>query len=215
MDPRVQPLAAILRLNTRLLLNCLEGLSDEMARVRHATGVNSATFIAAHVTDSRYFLLQTLGSALENPLSRFLDKAKTIDEVRTWPSLDTVRGAWKDVSAALDTLEPEGARNSTKGLGLYKFVESENEKALNKAKKDLDNFKSISGSSYQEDQTGEPTMADELVVPEMKKVPQDLSGYVTFLHPWMNEVVSQFVLMLMFWIMAFCTLIALKIKDLR
>ena len=54
-----------------------------------------------------------------------------------------------------------------------------------------------------------------MVVPEMKKVPQDLSGYVTFLHPWMNEVVSQFVLMLMFWIMAFCTLIALKIKDLR
>jgi uncharacterized damage-inducible protein DinB len=103
MDPRVQPLAAILRLNTRLLLNCLEGFSDEMARVRHATGVNSAIFIAAHVTDSRFFLLQTLGGALENPLSRFLDKAKTIDEVRTWPSLDTVRGAWKDVSAALDT----------------------------------------------------------------------------------------------------------------
>jgi len=103
MDPRVQPLAAILRLNTRLLLNCLEGLSDEMARVRHATGVNSATFIAAHVTDSRFFLLQTLGSALENPLSRFLDKAKTIDEVTTWPALDTVRSAWKDVSAALDT----------------------------------------------------------------------------------------------------------------
>jgi hypothetical protein len=117
--------------------------------------------------------------------------------------------------STLDTLEPEGARNSTKGLGLYKFVESENEKALNKAKKDLDNFKNISGSSYQENQSGEPSMADELVVPEMKKVPQDLSGYVTFLHPWMNEVVSQFVLMLMFWIMAFCTLIALKIKDLR
>jgi ABC-type multidrug transport system ATPase subunit/pSer/pThr/pTyr-binding forkhead associated (FHA) protein len=117
--------------------------------------------------------------------------------------------------STLDTLEPEGARSSTKGLGLYKFVETENEKALNKAKKDLDNFKSISGSSYQEDQTGEPSLADELAVPEMKKVPQDLSGYVTFLHPWMNEVVSQFVLMLMFWIMAFCTLIALKIKDLR
>ena len=103
MDPRVQPLAAILRLNTRLLLNCLDGLSDEIARVRHASGVNSATFIAAHVTDSRFFLLQTLGGALENPLSRFLDKAKTIDEITKWPALDTVRSAWKDVSEALDT----------------------------------------------------------------------------------------------------------------
>lgn len=102
MDPRVQPLAAILRLNTRLLLNCLEGLSDEMARVRHASGVNSATFIAAHVTDSRHFLLRMLGGALENPLSRFLDKAKTIDEITEWPPLDAVRTAWRDVSSALD-----------------------------------------------------------------------------------------------------------------
>ena len=103
MDLRVQPLAAILKLNTRLLLNCLEGLSDEAARVRHASGVNSVTFIAAHVTDSRYFLLRTLGGALENPLSRFLDKAKTINEITEWPPLDAVRTAWKDVSAALDT----------------------------------------------------------------------------------------------------------------
>jgi len=103
MDLRVQPLAAILKLNTRLLLNCLEGLSDEAARVRRASGVNSVTFIAAHVTDSRYFLLRTLGGALENPLSRFLDKAKTIDEITEWPPLDAVRTAWKDVSAALDT----------------------------------------------------------------------------------------------------------------
>src|SRR6476620_4879164 len=76
MDPRVQPLAAILRLNTRLLLNCLDGLSDEMARVRHASGVNSAPFIAAHGTASRFFLLQTLGEALENPLSRFLTRRR-------------------------------------------------------------------------------------------------------------------------------------------
>jgi uncharacterized damage-inducible protein DinB len=103
MDPRVEPLAAILRLNTRLFLNCLDGLTDDTARLRHAGGVNSATFIAAHVTDSRHFLLRTLGGALENPLSPFLDKARSIDEMSDWPALDAVRSAWKDVSAALDT----------------------------------------------------------------------------------------------------------------
>jgi ABC-type multidrug transport system ATPase subunit/pSer/pThr/pTyr-binding forkhead associated (FHA) protein len=138
-----------------------------------------------------------------------LNKVVSMTMPAAW-SFDTMKRF-----STLDTLEPEGARSSTKGLGLYKYVESENEKALNKAKKDLDNFKNISGNNYQESQTGEPSMADELVVPDMKKVPQDLSGYVTFLHPWMNEVVSQFVLMLMFWIMAFCTLIALKLKDIR
>ena len=103
MDPRVEPLAAILRLNTRLFLNCLDGLTDATARLRHASGVNSATFIAAHLTDSRFFILRTFGGGLENPLSPFLDKAKTIDEITSWPSLDSVRTAWADVSTALDS----------------------------------------------------------------------------------------------------------------
>jgi uncharacterized damage-inducible protein DinB len=102
MDARVEPLAAILRLNTRLLINCLAGLTDETARVRHGDGVNSATFIAAHVTDSRFFILRTLGGSLENPLSASLDKAKGIDDITEWPALDTIRTAWTDVSAAID-----------------------------------------------------------------------------------------------------------------
>jgi ABC-type multidrug transport system ATPase subunit/pSer/pThr/pTyr-binding forkhead associated (FHA) protein len=131
----------------------------------------------------------------------------------------TIPAAWSFDTmkrfSTLDTLEPEGARAATKGVGLYKHVESENEKALAKAKKDLENFKNISGSNYQEGQSSDPSMADELVVPEMKKVPEDLSSYVTFLHPWMNEVLNQFVLMLMFWMLTFATLIVLKLRDIR
>ena len=104
MDPRAQPLAAILRLNTRLLRNCLDGVSDEMARIRHAAGVNSAAFIAAHVTDSRFFLLRTLGGSLDNPLSAMLDEANGIDDITDWPSLDAIRAAWMNVSSAIDTL---------------------------------------------------------------------------------------------------------------
>jgi hypothetical protein len=117
--------------------------------------------------------------------------------------------------STLDTLEPEGAKASTKGKGLYRYIESENESALNKAKKDLENFKTVSGGSYQQNETGEPSMADELEVPEMKKIPADLSGYITFLHPWMNEVLNQFVLMLMFWVLTLSALVVLKLKDIR
>ena len=102
MDLRAHPLAAILRLNRRLLLNCLDGLSDETARIRRADGVNSATFIAAHVTDARFFLLRTLGGSLDNPLSAMLDKATRIDDITDWPSLDTIRAAWTSVSSTLD-----------------------------------------------------------------------------------------------------------------
>lgn len=116
--------------------------------------------------------------------------------------------------SGLETLEPEGATQRTKNLGLYKYVETENEKVLDKARKDLEDFKQISGGQFQA-APGESTMADRLAVPAMKTLPDDLSTYVTFLHPWMNEVVSQFVLMLMFWMLAVSTLIALRLRDIR
>jgi len=142
-------------------------------------------------------------SGLSKPISMIVPAAWSFDTMKRF--------------SGLETLEPEGAnpRDKTKGLGLYKFVEAENEKALEKAKKDLDNFKQISGGSYQGDGSGDPTMADDLAVPDMKKVPEDLSGYITFLHPWMNEIVNQFVLVLMFWILTLCTLIVLRLKDIR
>jgi uncharacterized damage-inducible protein DinB len=101
MDPRVKSLAEILRLNTRLLINCLDGLTDQTAQVRHGSGVNSAAFIAAHVADSRFYLLRTLGGARDNPLSAYLDKASSIDEITELPSLDSIRDAWSCVSADL------------------------------------------------------------------------------------------------------------------
>ena len=56
------------------------------------------------------------------------------------------------------------------------------------------------------------------VEPELgnvKKIPENLSPYVTFLHPWMlNEVVSQIVLMLMFGMLVIVTLIVLRLQDL-
>jgi ABC transport system ATP-binding/permease protein len=117
--------------------------------------------------------------------------------------------------STLDTLEPEGSnpRGKNKGLGLYCFIESENEKTLEKAKRDIDDFKRMGGSQFQDETTGENPLNEKLAVPEMKKIPEDLSGYVTFLHPWMNEVLNQIVLMLMFWSMAVLTLIVLRLKD--
>ena len=138
-----------------------------------------------------------------------LNKVVSMTMPAAW-SFDTMKRF-----STLDTLEPEGAKASTKGKGLYRYIESENESALNKAKKDLENFKTVSGGSYQQNETGEPSMADELEVPEMKKIPADLSGYITFLHPWMNEVLNQFVLMLMFWVLTLSALVVLKLKDIR
>lgn len=117
--------------------------------------------------------------------------------------------------STLDTLEPEGSdpKGETKGLGLYKFIEEENDKTLVKAKRDIEDFKRIAGPDYQNDPNGPNPLTDKLEVPEIKKLPDDLSGYVTYLHPQMHEILNQAVLMLMFFISTIFTLFVLRIRN--
>ena len=86
MDPRITSLAAIFELNTDLLLNCLDGLSQGDAQRRLDGGGNSIIFLAAHLADTRHFLLGRLGHPLANPLSRYLADAQSIEDGcrRSW-----------------------------------------------------------------------------------------------------------------------------------
>jgi uncharacterized damage-inducible protein DinB len=94
MDIRIVPLAEILRLNTVLFRNCLDGLSDEQAAVRPTGATNSAAFIAAHLASSRFFLLKTLGVEEADPLAPYLDGRKGIDDIAQLPSLREIQSAW-------------------------------------------------------------------------------------------------------------------------
>ena len=82
MDARISPLADILRLNTRLFRNCLDGLTDAQAAVRPAPGTNNVAFVAAHLADSRFYLLKLLGAERDNPLARHLTVGQSLDEVK-------------------------------------------------------------------------------------------------------------------------------------
>lgn len=118
--------------------------------------------------------------------------------------------------STLDTLEPEGAnpKGKTKGKGLYGHIEAENERTLEKARQDFESYKRTMESRYQDSPAETPDNVDPAAV-TIRKVPDDLSGYVTFLHPWMNEVVNQIVLMLMFGLLSLATLVVLRLKDNR
>ena len=106
MDPRIVPLSHILRLNTRLLRNCLDGMSDDAAALRPSPTMNNAAFIAAHCGDARYYLLRLLGVELDNPFAPYLAGARSIDDVAQLPSLAVIREAWTSASHALrDCLE--------------------------------------------------------------------------------------------------------------
>jgi uncharacterized damage-inducible protein DinB len=101
MDPRIAPLTEILRLNTRLFRNCLDGVTDEKAARRPSASTNSAVFVAAHVADARFYLLRVLGAAQPNPLAAFLEGARSIDDVKQCPSLEQIQRAWTAASHAL------------------------------------------------------------------------------------------------------------------
>ncbi|HEX8737117.1 MAG TPA: FHA domain-containing protein [Pyrinomonadaceae bacterium] len=140
----------------------------------------------------------------------------------TW-SFDTMKRF-----STLDTLKEEGADNSgqTRGVGYYKYVEQENDKLIADARKKIDDYKS---KSEQKMKDYEKEMKDDLAagqrpgdmpkldaapkIDDPKKIEKNLSAYVNFLHPWMNEVLNQIVLMIMFFILVIATLIVLRMQD--
>jgi hypothetical protein len=116
----------------------------------------------------------------------------------------------------LDTLEEEGAdpRGRTNGLGLFKSIDAENEKMLDDFRVAIEEYKKAA-KAFQNDPASNPAPV-EPELGNVRKIPDDLSNYVTFLHPWMlSEVVSQIVLMLMFGMLVVVTLIVLRLQDLR
>jgi hypothetical protein len=140
----------------------------------------------------------------------------------TW-SFDTMKRF-----STLDTLKEEGADESgqTRGVGYYKYVEQENDKLIADSRRKIDDYKS---KSEQKMKDYEKEMKDDLAagqrpgdmpkldaapkIDDPKKIDKNLSDYVNFLHPWMNEVLNQIVLMIMFFMLVIATLIVLRMQD--
>jgi hypothetical protein len=99
------PLQEILRLNTRLLLNCLDGVSDDAAR-RRVEAANPLAFLATHLIDSRHFIAGYLGAPLDNPFAARLAGAKGVEDLDELPALDEIRSAWLAIGGHLDRLLP-------------------------------------------------------------------------------------------------------------
>jgi hypothetical protein len=130
----------------------------------------------------------------------------------TW-SFDTIKRF-----STLDTLEEEG---SFDGKGLYKKIEAENDRIISDAKVDIKDYESelekdlkdVERRAANGERVSFNNLPERPKVGEAQKLPEDLSGYITFLHPWMNEFLNLFVL----WVMCFglfvATVIALKIQD--
>lgn len=150
-------------------------------------------------------------SGISKPISLLVPAAWSFDTIKRF--------------STLDTLEKEGSQpnGGTRGLGLYKQIETDNDKIIVDARKNVEDYQAnVEARMKQYDDalnaglTPSLPKPDEMpAVPAAKKLPANLSGYITFLHPWMHEVLNQIVLMLMFGMLALGTLIILRLRDIR
>src|SRR5262245_29431902 len=87
MHPSITPLADIYRLNTELLLNCIEDLDDERAQVRGDPRVNSIAFLVAHLTETRHPMAKYMGQPVPSPGSAASTEARTLYQRAPPPTL--------------------------------------------------------------------------------------------------------------------------------
>ncbi len=101
MNPSLELLLRTLNLNTRLFLNALEGVDDEIATARPNDNTNHMAFIACHLIDARSYLAKLAGRETTYPFKELLEKAKGIDDIEEFPTVEELCSAWKQVSQSL------------------------------------------------------------------------------------------------------------------
>ena len=147
----------------------------------------------------------------------------------TWSFDEMKRLSQLDVLRAKD----EDAQPSEKeeGQGLYKQVERENDQNIDDSRGKVDKYKADAEKSinnfekkmedYQKDlamgrstkKPATPKLSPVPEIPAAKKIPDDLSTYVDFLHPWGSRTLDLGVLVAMFFTFFFATMIALRAQD--
>jgi uncharacterized damage-inducible protein DinB len=100
--PALAALASVLRLNTRLFLNCLEDVTDGKARERPNTLTNNLAFLGCHLVDSRHFLAARLGLDEVNPFVDQLRSVERIEQMESFPPITDIRAAWLSLAPVFE-----------------------------------------------------------------------------------------------------------------
>ncbi len=103
MAPSIYHTANILKMNTRLFLNALEGVTEEQAKERISGHNNPLTWLVAHTTWARYYICAMLGKpAAKNPYEGLFDNFKPFDATADYGTLAKAKEEWNKASALLE-----------------------------------------------------------------------------------------------------------------
>jgi uncharacterized damage-inducible protein DinB len=107
MHASLIPINEIIKLNTRLLINSLKDVNNDLAGRRISNNINSITFITCHILDARYYLTNLIGYKIESPFKELFDKINSIDELTDPPSIDDLKNSWLEISKTLEYYLPK------------------------------------------------------------------------------------------------------------
>jgi uncharacterized damage-inducible protein DinB len=102
MDSSLSGLATILELNTRLFVNCLDGVTADVLRRQPASEVNHIGLVACHMIDGRCYLLNILGVDVPDPFGGRLESVRTVADMTWCPSVDELLAWWRDLGLKLE-----------------------------------------------------------------------------------------------------------------
>lgn len=157
----------------------------------------------------------------EKLLGTLMPATWSFDEMKRLTNLDTLRKEGSDPKGHYD------------GKGVYDWVKDKNQEIIDKAQKksdqsvddaqrDLDDYKKKM-KDYQQKAAANPTNpGKEPEAPVFKRpepldkpesIPEDLSYFVDFKHPWGNVVLNPMILIFMFFGLIIATVLALRSQD--
>lgn len=95
-------LETIFKMNEKLFINSLAGVTDDNAKERISSHNNSIIWIATHTVWARYNTAGVLGKPGENPYKGMFENFKPADDTMKFPSIETLKAEWKKASALLN-----------------------------------------------------------------------------------------------------------------
>ena len=95
MNSKLEPVISIYNTNSKLFINSFDNVTETDSLKRPNKRTNSMIFITLHILDARCFMLTQIGKPTKNPFGKYVDWAKTIDEIRVYPKLKKVLLEWK------------------------------------------------------------------------------------------------------------------------
>lgn len=98
---RLIGLIDLLDLHTPFLDSALDGISEEDATNRLGTKANHIAWIAGSLVQERYELANLMGLNLKSAANELFKDHKGIQENVTYPSLDSYKKDWKEISPVL------------------------------------------------------------------------------------------------------------------